>query len=63
VIVGGMLLSPICSLLVIPTLSRIFMPYVPEGEGHAELVATHAPDEEVDDRDIEIAAGPGSHSG
>jgi heavy metal efflux system protein len=29
VIVGGMLLSPICSLLVIPTLSRIFMPYVP----------------------------------
>jgi hypothetical protein len=24
-----MLLSPICSLLVIPTLSRIFMPYVP----------------------------------
>ena len=29
VIVGGMLLSPICSLLVIPTLARIFMPYVP----------------------------------
>jgi cobalt-zinc-cadmium resistance protein CzcA len=29
VIVGGMLLSPICSLLVIPTLSRVFMPYVP----------------------------------
>src|SRR6185312_6918047 len=29
VIVRGMLLSPICSLLVIPTLSRIFMPYVP----------------------------------
>jgi heavy metal efflux system protein len=30
VIVGGMLLSPICSLLVIPTLARMFMPYVPE---------------------------------
>ena len=29
VIVGGMLLSPICSLLVIPTLARIFMPAVP----------------------------------
>jgi heavy metal efflux system protein len=29
VIVGGMLLSPVCSLLVIPTLSRIFMPFVP----------------------------------
>ena len=26
VIVGGMLLSPICSLLVIPTLARMFMP-------------------------------------
>jgi cobalt-zinc-cadmium resistance protein CzcA len=29
VIVGGMLLSPICSLLVIPMLARMFMPYVP----------------------------------
>jgi cobalt-zinc-cadmium resistance protein CzcA len=29
VIVGGMFLSPICSLLIIPTLSRIFMPDVP----------------------------------
>src|SRR6266852_852773 len=29
VVVGGMLLSPICSLLVIPTVARIFMPYVP----------------------------------
>jgi len=29
VIVGGMLLSPICSLLMIPTLARIFMPAVP----------------------------------
>jgi len=28
VIVGGMLLSPICSLLVIPTFSRLFMPEV-----------------------------------
>jgi cobalt-zinc-cadmium resistance protein CzcA len=26
VVVGGMLLSPICSLLVIPTLARIIMP-------------------------------------
>ena len=60
VIVGGMLLSPICSLLVIPTLSRIFMPYVPEGEGHADLVAPPLTD---DDRDIEAATGPGSTSG
>jgi cobalt-zinc-cadmium resistance protein CzcA len=29
VIVGGMLLSPISSLLVIPTLARMFMPYIP----------------------------------
>ena len=29
VIVGGMLLSPICSLIMIPTLARIFMPAVP----------------------------------
>jgi len=28
VIVGGMLLSPICSLLVIPVLARLFMPAV-----------------------------------
>ncbi|HWM47523.1 MAG TPA: CusA/CzcA family heavy metal efflux RND transporter [Xanthobacteraceae bacterium] len=28
VIVGGMLLSPICSLLMIPTLARLFMPEV-----------------------------------
>ena len=35
VIVGGMLLSPICSLLVVPTLSRMFMPYVPDARpGH-----------------------------
>src|SRR5207245_6308277 len=34
VIVGGMLLSPICSLLVIPTLARLLMPDVPAtGEG------------------------------
>jgi cobalt-zinc-cadmium resistance protein CzcA len=26
VIVGGMLLSPFCSLLVIPTFARLFMP-------------------------------------
>jgi len=29
VIVGGMLLSPICSLLVIPTFARLFLPYIP----------------------------------
>jgi cobalt-zinc-cadmium resistance protein CzcA len=29
VVVGGMLLSPICSLLVIPVVARIFMPHVP----------------------------------
>jgi cobalt-zinc-cadmium resistance protein CzcA len=29
VIVGGMLLSPICSLVIIPTLARMFMPYIP----------------------------------
>jgi cobalt-zinc-cadmium resistance protein CzcA len=29
VVVGGMLLSPICSLLMIPALARIFMPPVP----------------------------------
>ncbi len=34
VIVGGMLLSPICSLLVIPTLARLFLPYVPASPGH-----------------------------
>jgi len=28
VIVGGMLLSPICSLLVIPTLARLAIPTV-----------------------------------
>jgi cobalt-zinc-cadmium resistance protein CzcA len=35
VIVGGMLLSPFCSLLIIPTLARIFMPPIPRvGHGH-----------------------------
>jgi cobalt-zinc-cadmium resistance protein CzcA len=32
VIVGGMLLSPICSLLVIPTLARLTLPDVPRRE-------------------------------
>jgi cobalt-zinc-cadmium resistance protein CzcA len=39
VIVGGMLLSPICSLLVIPTVARLLMPKVEEtaaGEAKAE---------------------------
>lgn len=38
VIVGGMLLSPVCSLLVIPTLARLFMPAVPKGERAAQAV-------------------------
>ena len=33
VIVGGMLLSPICSLLVIPTVARLFMPNVAGTDG------------------------------
>jgi heavy metal efflux system protein len=39
VIVGGMLLSPICSLLVIPTMARLFMPDIagtPAGEARVE---------------------------
>ena len=32
VIVGGMLLSPICSLLVIPSFARLFMPEVKGAE-------------------------------
>ena len=40
VIVGGMLLSPICSLLVIPTLSRLFLPQV---EGTTTGVAKAEP--------------------
>jgi cobalt-zinc-cadmium resistance protein CzcA len=40
VIVGGMLLSPICSLLVIPTVARLFMPQV---EGTTTGVAKAEP--------------------
>jgi heavy metal efflux system protein len=40
VVVGGMLLSPICSLLVIPTAARIFMPYVPGTSPGHETTAT-----------------------
>jgi cobalt-zinc-cadmium resistance protein CzcA len=48
VIVGGMLLSPICSLLVIPTLARLLLPYVPASPGHetphaVEPAAQHQP--------------------
>jgi heavy metal efflux system protein len=42
VIVGGMLLSPICSLLVIPTLARIFLPYIPASPGHETPHPTEA---------------------
>jgi cobalt-zinc-cadmium resistance protein CzcA len=35
VVVGGMLLSPICSLLMIPTFARLAMPLVrTTGAGH-----------------------------
>src|SRR5439155_8430615 len=40
VIVGGMLLSPICSLLVIPTVARLFMPSV-QGTEAGEAKAAH----------------------
>jgi heavy metal efflux system protein len=40
VIVGGMLLSPICSLLVIPVLARLWMPTIQE-TGIAREVAAH----------------------
>lgn len=44
VIVGGMLLSPICSLLVIPVMARLAMPFVPgsdrpHGSSHAAATA------------------------
>ena len=38
VIVGGMLLSPICSLLVIPVLARLWMPTIKE-TGMREVAA------------------------
>jgi cobalt-zinc-cadmium resistance protein CzcA len=42
VIVGGMLLSPFCSLVVIPTVARIFMPVVPRtGDGPERHAAAH----------------------
>jgi cobalt-zinc-cadmium resistance protein CzcA len=43
VIVGGMLLSPICSLLMIPTLARIFMPAVPQSLQPREAGTDHVP--------------------
>src|SRR6188472_2709428 len=44
VIVGGMLLSPICSLLVIPTVARLFMPQV-AGTTAQDVVAEPHPAE------------------
>src|SRR5712672_1341496 len=41
VIVGGMLLSPICSLLVIPTFARFMMPAVAETEAGRTWAAEH----------------------
>jgi hypothetical protein len=37
------LLSPICSLLVIPLLARIFMPYVPGTSPGHETPASESP--------------------
>jgi cobalt-zinc-cadmium resistance protein CzcA len=42
VIVGGMLLSPICSLLVIPTVARLFMPTVEGTEAGAAKAEAEA---------------------
>jgi cobalt-zinc-cadmium resistance protein CzcA len=42
VIVGGMLISPIFSLLVIPTLSRIFMPYIAHTHDETAAPVEHA---------------------
>ena len=39
VIVGGMLLSPICSLLVIPCLARFAMPEIKETEAGRKVAA------------------------
>jgi cobalt-zinc-cadmium resistance protein CzcA len=44
VIVGGMLLSPICSLLVIPTFARMAIPEIKEtGVGRKPQVANGEP--------------------
>jgi cobalt-zinc-cadmium resistance protein CzcA len=43
VIVGGMLLSPICSLLVIPTFARLFMPGPPPAPSSHHAGAPPAP--------------------
>src|SRR3954467_7753799 len=48
VIVGGMLLSPICSLLVIPTVARLFMPSI-SGSAPAAPHDTPAPAEHSDE--------------
>lgn len=45
VIVGGMLLSPICSLLVIPTLARLVMPTVRRTAAQSGRVAEAGPAE------------------
>jgi cobalt-zinc-cadmium resistance protein CzcA len=43
VIVGGMLLSPVCSLLVIPVLARLFLPYIPHTSATPELALEASP--------------------
>jgi cobalt-zinc-cadmium resistance protein CzcA len=43
VIVGGMLLSPICSLLVIPTIARLALPNFPRTEADASKAEAPEP--------------------
>ena len=58
VIVGGMLLSPICSLLVIPTLARMFMPYVPgTSPGHETPGPEAPPASGADEGEKAVVAG------
>jgi len=40
VIVGGMLLSPVCSLLMIPTLARIFLQAAPAARATSPAIAS-----------------------
>jgi len=50
VIVGGMLLSPMCSLIMIPTLARMFMPYIPGTHAGHETAASPQPTETAEVR-------------
>src|SRR5437764_12975288 len=61
VIVGGMLLSPVCSLLVIPTLARIFMPYVPSSSTGHETARAGMPTGTPGEQDAAAAAEGRAH--